>query len=470
MEFWIILNLLLTSLSIVGLAFVYKKTSKSDFKDVTQSISTQVVANISQSQFLFLGQILDQINQNNSSQNKELTKNLQNLEIRFSEIQLKIQTLLAEELNKIQQLQSDSKNELKTVIQNLLNEELIQFEKIKQDNQASLTTLRNTIQTQLDIAIKNLLELSSNELGKLHQSNRSNFELLSQSNQEKLLSIQVELDKRLNENLSQNLKSFETVTKNLSQMQSVAQKMIDSTSSIDKLNNIFERTSSKAFGSFGEKYLENLLSEYINPQNWSSQAAVPGANDKIDFIIEVGDQKIGIDSKFPATKYNDYLEASTTDKKTALTAFLKSVTTMAQDIYNKYNKANFLDTIIIYFPSDSMFAEVVNDSKTMESLYKNHINPASPTTIVPILSMIQQYEFKLKIQDNAEVIIKGLNTVRKNVNSFREEFKKLGDKIRQAQQNYETADKNLNVVQKTILQLENNNLENQVLMDSEASI
>ena len=41
----------------------------------------------------------------------------------------------------------------------------------------------------------------------------------------------------------------------------------------------------------------------------------------------------------------------------------------------------------------------------------------------------------------------------KNV-AISEEFKKLGDKIRQAQVNYDSADKNLNLVQKTVLQLE----------------
>ena len=457
MEIWLILNLVLSILGLFGIAFLYRQNRKNYDRDnlaQVNAIANQVVSALTQNQFQFLGQILDQINQNNSAQNKELNQSLQQLEKRFGELQIQIQNGLSQDLNKIQLLQNESKSSLNQSMQTLLRDLELNFEKIKQSNQTSLASLQTVLQTQMVSAINNLLEVSKNELKTLQSTNNSNFELLSKTNQDRLFQIQAELDKRLSENLSQNLKSFETVTKNLSQMQNMAQKMIDSTSSIDKLNNIFDRTSGKAFGSFGEKYLENLLSEYINPVHWKAQGSVPGTSDKIDFIIEVGEQKIGIDSKFPATKYTDYLEATPENKKHALSVFLKTVVAMGQDIYNKYNKANFLDSILIYLPSDSMFAEVVNDSKTIEALQKYHINPASPTTIVPILAMIRQYEFKLKVQDGAEEIIKGLKIVKKNVDSFREEFKKLGDKIRQAQVNYDSADKNLNLVQKTVLQLE----------------
>jgi len=445
MEIWLILNLAISIATIFGLVLVYLQQKKlANPKDMANTISTEVVAGLSQSQFQFLGQILDQINQNNTKLNSQLSQNLQQLEQRFGELQIKIQSSLSGELNKIQTLQAESKSDLNKIIQTLVSQNQLEFEKIKQDNQASLTGLQAVIQVQLEQAIKNLLEV-----------NKSNFDLLSKTNQEKLLQIQGELDKRLSENLTQNLKSFEVVTKNLADMQGVAQKMVDSTSSIDRLNNIFERTAGKAFGSFGEKYLESLLTEYLNPLHWSAQAPVPGSSDKIDFIIEIGDQKIGIDCKFPVTKYSDYLEAGdVAAKKVALSGFLKAVVAMAQDIFNKYHKANFMDSLLIYFPSDSMFAEVVNDAKTMEALQKYKVNPASPTTIVPILAMIRQYEFKLKVQEGAEDIIRGLNKVRKNVDSFRDEFKKLGDKIRQAQANYDSADKNLGIVQKTVLQLE----------------
>ncbi len=463
MEILLILNLTLSILGIFGIAFLYRQnqnnannnaTDPAQIKEQFSNIISQVVSSLSSNQFQFLGQILDQINQNNTLQNKVLSSSLAQLEQRFGELQVKIQTSLSDELNKIQTLQTETKANLMQSSQVLLKDVELSFEKIQQANQTSLNSLQANLQSQLVSGINNLLDISSRELKALQSTNNSNFELLSKTNQDRLLQIQAELDKRLSENLTQNLKSFETITQNLTQMQGMAQKMIDSTSSIDKLNNIFERTSGKAFGSFGEKYLENLLSEYINPKHWVSQGSVPGTSDKIDFIIQVGEQKIGIDSKFPATKYNDYLAADSTQKKQALNAFLKTVVGMGQSIYEKYNKANFLDTILIYLPSDSMFAEVVGDTKTVEALQKYRINPASPTTIVPILAMIRQYEFKLKVQDGAEEIMAGLKVVKKGVDSFKEEFKKLGDKMRQAQSNYDSAEKNLNLVHKTVDLLE----------------
>ncbi len=47
--------------------------------------------------------------------------------------------------------------------------------------------------------------------------------------------------------------------------------------------------------------------------------------------------------------------------------------------------------------------------------------------------------------------------MRKNVEAFREEFRKLGDKLRQAQANYDLADRSLLNVQNEVLKLENTN-------------
>jgi len=101
-----------------------------------------------------------------------------------------------------------------------------------------------------------------------------------------------------------------------------------------------------------------------------------------------------------------------------------------------------------------MYNEVVNDPEIMEAIHRTKVTPVSPTTIFPIILLVNAYEFKLKVNENAEMIIQGLQKVSKNVDSFREEFRKLGDKIRQAQQNYDVADKNLVGLQTNILKLE----------------
>jgi DNA anti-recombination protein RmuC len=251
-------------------------------------------------------------------------------------------------------------------------------------------------------------------------------------------------------------------------MQSTAQKMMDSTKSIDKLNTIFDRTNSKGFGQFSETYLESLLSQHLNVKDWQKQASVPGSNDKIDFVISIGDKKIGIDSKFPITRYQDYIDATTETKPQHLKEFFKSVQLMATDISKKYLQPGFVDTLLMFLPSDAMYSDIVNNQDMMNQLHKLKVTPISPATLFPIIVVVNSYEFRLKVNENAEMIMKGLQGVRKNVDSFREEFRKLGDKIRQAGENYDKADRNLIGLPNNILKLEAQEIvEEQKLLEME---
>ncbi len=380
----------------------------------SSELVNQIVLELNQSQSKNISQMLEYMNSASSRQNRDISENQLKLEQRFSQMQINIQTTLNSGLEKTQ----------------------------------------NSIHDRLQNAILNLSELNKAELDKLHQSTSKSFELLSKANQDKLDQINLDVQKRLDANFAQHLKSFEEVTKNLGEMKATASRMIDSTSSIDKLNNIFSRTSSKAFGDFGEKYLESILSENLSPNSWQKQVTVPGSQDKIDFVIDMDGKKIGIDSKFPVTKFQDYLDAPVEIKKQALKVFFKGVMDMAQDVSKKYSKSGFLDHVLVYFPSDSMYTEVANDEDTLVALQKLKIAPVSPVTIFPLIVMIRTYQFKETVNQNAEQIIQGLGKIKDHILVFQDEFRKLGEKIRQAQQNYDTADRSLTVVQTTVKKLE----------------
>lgn len=390
------------------------KNKSSNSNNDSQEIISQIVLELNQTQIQSMAQILEKLNQNSLVQNREISDNLIKLEQRFGQLQFRIQEVLGEGLNKSQ----------------------------------------ISIQERLERSILNLAELNKTELSKIQESNKAGLELMSRTNQERLDQINKDVQKKLDDNFIHHLKSFEDVSKNLGEMKATAQNMIDSTASIDRLNTIFSRTSSKAFGDFGEKYLESLLAENINKNSWSKQMMMPGASEKIDFVIELDGKKIGIDCKFPFTKYNDFLDAPTDQKKIMQKAFLKGVEEVAKDISQKYGKNGFIDHLLMYLPSDSMYSEVVNSPETFTTLQKLKVSPTSPVTIFPLIMLIQTYQKRQYINEHAQQIMSGLNKIKDNVKSFQEEFRKLGDKIRQAQQNYDVADKNLVSVQQNVQMLE----------------
>jgi DNA recombination protein RmuC len=422
---------------------------------------------------IVVGLVLYQLFRSNSKNSSDLNLDLNKYFSEFFEkvndrntkerdlLQSKITNSLTENREKIQGLESQIRSNFEKASLEQRNyfekqglSQIGEFEKLKNQNLESLTKIQNQLQERLQKSTLDLIELNKTQLGKLQENTNRSFELLSKTNQERLNQINQDVQKRLDENFARNLKSFQEVTQNLGKLESTAQKMIDSTKSVDKLNNIFARTSSKAFGDFGEKYLESLLRENLAEKSWSDQVQIPGSQDKIDFVIYLEDKKIGIDSKFPVTKFQDFLDAEKEVKAARLKEYLQAVLKMAQDISVKYLKTNYIDALFLYLPSDSMYNEVVNNQKMVESLQKLKVIISSPATIFPLILIINQYQLKLRVSENAERIIDGLKNVSKNISGFKEEFRKLGDKIRQAQTNYDQADRNLIGVEKNILMLQ----------------
>jgi len=396
-------SILLFILIVLNLVNLLKKNSQTID---TNTISSDILAKLAYNQAQTVAQLIN-----------EISKLSQNQETRFHELQVKL---------------------------------MAEVSSLKEQNQQSLVNILNQIRDQL-----------SKSVSELNQRNKENFELLSSANQERLRQLELEISKRLDENLAQNLRSFENVTKNLSQIETRAQQMLESTKAIDRLNSIFDRTSVKAFGNFGESYLETLLAQHLAPTSWQKQVKLTNTDYLLDFVITIGDldtsKKIGIDCKFPLTKYQDFIESDLTNKKAKFTEFLQTVRKMAIDISQKYALHQTVDLMIIFFPSEGIYNEVVNHDETLKFLQTNKIQPASPSTIFALIMLLKSQQYKLHINQNAQLIIDGLKVVRKNVEAFREEFRKLGDKLRQAQANYDLADRSLLNVQNEVLKLENTN-------------
>ena len=421
--------------------------------NTTTSDNSNLLNQLNQTNLNLLGQISDKINSFSLNQSEQNNQNFQNLEQRFSQLQLQLQDRLNQELGKIQQLQLQSESSLGKKFETQSSNQKLEFAEVRQNNQVGLQNLQEAVRLQLATSIQNLIDLNKSELSSLRESNQKNIELLSNTNQDKLKQMQDEIRAKLDENFQQNMKSFQDVATNLGSMQSTAEKMIESTKSVEKLNSIFDRTSSKAFGGFAENYLETLLLEHLNADQWEKQVAIPGSSDKIDFVIYLGDKKIGIDSKFPLTKFQDFIEAEGSSKNQAKKEYLAALYTMAKDISKKYDKGH-LDLLLVYLPSESMYSEAVGDEKLMENLQKLKINLTSPSTFFPLIMLVQAYRFKYYVNQHAEEIVAGLKKVQKNMLAFRNEFNKLGDKLRQAQSNYDSSQKEFGLVQSAIITLD----------------
>lgn len=328
---------------------------------------------------------------------------------------------------------------------NFENFEKIQnhLEKIVQQNRESLDKIQARIDEKLSLGMQNISQI-----------NTQNFELLNKTNQQKLSEIQAQVEFKMDEQFRKNLESFSVVQENLVKMQNSASQMIESSKSIDKLNNIFARTSSKSFGDFGERYLENILKDTLLPNTWEKQYNVPKTSNNIDFCVKMGEGKIGIDCKFPMTKYNDFLEASLEEKEYFQKALHTSLQEMVDSVHEKYVTPNYFSYTMMYLPSDNLYQEATNSEKFIKHCAKKKVVLTSPNNILPQLLIVNDYNRKIFINENAEQIQSGLKKIAKNISVFQDEFRKLGDKLRTAQNNYESASKSLDNINGEMLQLE----------------
>jgi DNA recombination protein RmuC len=318
--------------------------------------------------------------------------------------------------------------------------------------------------------IKDFLNIKmSDNLLQLVDTNKKSFLELSETNHNKLEEIRGHVTIKMDEQLKKNLESFHEVQKNLILMQESAGKMIDSSKSVDRLNQLFARGASKSFGDFGEKMLEQFLQDNLPDHTWTKQYVVPGTAYKIDYCLSLGGYRIGIDSKFPATKYGDYIDAEQTEREKVKKELFREIKGMAKDLAEKYMSSNHFAYIIMYIPSDGLYTELQNDQEIVSSFATLKVTLASPNSIMPMILALSDYDLRIKVNQNAEKIISGLKKIAKNVDAFQNEFRKLGDKLRQAQTNYDEADKNLVGLKREVLTLENRE-EEVLMMDTETHL
>ena len=382
----------------------------------------------------------------------------------INSFQLQNQSLYQENFAKLDKklAENQSENTLNwtKILQNLKEietknqtEQKLQAQVLQNLLQKQLAQIQAEVAQKVETSILNLNKLTQAELTKLNGVNKENFKLLSETNQKKLDEINLQVQAKLDKNLSESLKSFEQITHNLGKIESTAKGMIESTKSVDKLNQIFARTSSKAFGSFAEVQLENLLAENLSPNSYAKQFKIPETTQIIDFVIFMGDKKIGIDSKFPLTAFQDFIDAEMSDKPAKKRILLSAVKKMASDLSEKYYQKGYLDQILIYFPSNTIYEELVQDSNLNQHFNTLRITPCSPTNLLLLLMVINGYQYKLKVGQNVEKIVSGLKKIDSDVTAFRTEFLKLGEKLNQAQKNYSKANQSLTGVQNNVSNL-----------------
>ncbi len=227
------------------------------------------------------------------------------------------------------------------------------------------------------------------------------------------------------------------IQQKLGSLQTAATQMQEIGKEVSSLKSILH--APKLRGNFGEYLLYNLLKDTLPPKNFAVQYQFSDGS-AVDAIIRLGKNIISVDSKFPLESFERYLTSTDSEsKKKAKTEFTRSVKGRIDEISKKYIRPQegTFDFALMYIPSESVYYEILtNDTQKGYELFdyamKSRVIPVSPNTFYAYLMAIVYGLKGMKIEEQAESIIKKISGIQKNFKDLTEEINTLGKHLTNA--------------------------------------
>lgn len=213
-------------------------------------------------------------------------------------------------------------------------------------------------------------------------------------------------------------------------------------------------------GELGEVIVRNLLADKLPKQYEEDHTFSDGK--KVEFAIRLGDKLIPVDSKLQVEAYKRLREAPESQRAALRTEFKRTVRQKIDEVqqYIRPQEGTYNFALMVV-PSEAVFYELVASKDFTEDggLYAyaqtQHVFLTSPLTFWAYLVTIAQGLKGLEIEHRAEEVLASLQTLAGQVRSFaQEEFRKVGVHLRNANSQYDQAEKALKDVEQALTTVE----------------
>lgn len=228
----------------------------------------------------------------------------------------------------------------------------------------------------------------------LSSSVRNDFYQFNESTMNHLIKIEDHMNRSMLQGMNYTSDAFSKVMEQIGRLDTAQSNLHDLSKQLLELQNILN--DKKRRGMFGEMQLYALLENSLGPEGISYKKQAKLSNGMIaDCVVFAPDplKQIVIDSKFPMENYNRMIDmnCSEHERKYAKMEFKKDIVKHIKDISSKYLiSSETADFAYMFIPSESVFSEIVSEfSDLIEKSYRNHIYPASPSTLMAYLTVIQ---------------------------------------------------------------------------------
>lgn len=292
--------------------------------------------------------------------------------------------------------------------------------------------------------------LIRNKLDAFEQAARRHVEereLLLKQNSEELLKQRQETIQHITE-----------IHKGFGAVQTQIQGLHELQSGIGELNDLLKPQQLR--GELGEVIVRNLLADKLPKQYEEEHTFSDGK--KVEFALRLNDKLIPVDSKLQLEDYKRMREADERERPALRTEFKRKVRQKVDEVKQYIRpQEGTMNFALMVIPSEAVFYDLVaskdftEDGGLYEYAQTQHVFLTSPLTFWAYLTTIAQGLKGLEIEHRAEEVLASLQHLAAQIRNFaQEEFRKLGMHLRNANSQYDQAEKALKDVEQTLTTVE----------------
>jgi DNA recombination protein RmuC len=272
-----------------------------------------------------------------------------------------------------------------------------------------------------------------------------------------------ESHKQVNESLkfhsSESNKIIRDVTERLTRLDETNKQVISFADQLQSLENILKNPKQR--GVLGEYYLETLLKNIL-PGSYQMQYAFKDGT-IVDAVVFVRDKIIPIDSKFSLENYNRMIEAKDPTEHDRLQKVFESDLKNRIVETSKYilPNENTMDFAFMFIPHEAIYYDLLlgkvgfdsDENLIQRAAGKYKVIIVSPTSFLAYLQTVLQGLNAMKIEKEAQEIIKRVGELGKHLKSYDEYHNKLGNALGTVVNHYNASNKELKKIDKDVLRI-----------------
>lgn len=388
--------------------------------------------------FVLINIVLSILLYKKSSKNIDFDNKLNEIDQHQKDIYERLTAQLSTQRQEITNQQHQQRQELSAALQTNFST----MTRIIVENQRTNSQSQTEKLLSIEERIKTFTSNNEQKLTEIRGTVENRLDRIQNDNNKKLDEMRTIVTEKLNKAIDERMtESFKIVNDRLEQVYKGLGEMQTLAVGVGDLKKVLSNVKTR--GILGEIQLSSILKEILAPEQYCENIATkPNSRNVVEFAVKLPSQDGGhiylpIDSKFPGDTYaalkDAYDNGSPKEIDDARKALFRTIKLEAKDIHDKYIAPPYTtDFSIMFLPFEGLYSEVVNQGliETLQREYK--VNIAGPSTMAALLNSLQMGFKTLAVQKRSSEVWKLLEEIENEFSNFSDVLSATQQKLRQA--------------------------------------